>query len=50
MWALKNMYHIAFVCGQMLKAGTEMGRDERKYAIYVSEGGGGELLKNTPSS
>lgn len=20
MWALKNMYHIAFVCGQMLKA------------------------------
>lgn len=29
---------------------TEMGRDERKYAIYVSEGRGGELLKNTPSS
>lgn len=30
---------IILVCGQILKAGREMVKDERKYAIYVPERG-----------
>lgn len=47
---LKNMYHIAFVHGQMLNAEREKERDERKCALHAPEGGGEEFLKNTPSS